>query len=118
MGNSNMVANVNSEVISSMLNTMNTMQQTVMGLQQTVLKLMSDKSENNKPSENSLDAANAALKQHTQTGLERSPGGYRLPQSEFGIPSECITHLDIVGEKIKKEDLGRERRQSSRIAYP
>jgi hypothetical protein len=61
---------------------------------------MRDKNENNKSSEKSLDTAYATLKHQNQVGPDQPPGGYRSPQSEFGIPSECITHLGIVGEKL------------------
>ena len=94
-------------IIVSMLNSMQTMQQTMMGLQQTVLKLASEKSQNKE--DNSLTSAYAAMStsnhdQHSDNLVPTSAntnGGYRFPKSEFGIPSECIPHIDVVLDNIK-----------------
>ena len=96
-------------IIVSMLNSMQTMQQTMMGLQQTVLKLASEKSQNKE--DNSLTSAYAAMStsnhdQHSDNLVPTSAntnGGYRFPRSEFGIPSEYIPHIDIVPDNIKLE---------------
>ena len=102
-------------IINSMLNSMQTMQQTMMGLQQTVLKIVNDKSQSN-TDDNNLASAYAAMnagtqQQHCQQSqltpvtdnfVQTGNGGYRFPRSEFGIPSECIPHIDVVPDNIKK----------------
>lgn len=50
-------------MIYSMLNTMQSMQQNVLGLQNTVLNLVAEKNNNNKTEDNSLDTAMAAIRQ-------------------------------------------------------
>ena len=80
----------------------------MMGLQQTVLKLASEKSQNK--GDNSLTSAYAAVStsnhdQHSDNLVPTSVnmnGGYRFPRSEFGIPSEYIPHINIVPDNIKK----------------
>ena len=79
-----------------------------MGLQQIVLKLASEKSQNKE--DNSLTSAYAAMStsnhdQHSVNLVSTSVntnGGYRFPWSEFGIPSEYIPHIDVVPDNIKK----------------
>ena len=98
-------------VINSILNSMQTMQQTMMGLHQTVIRLSSDRLTTERSSENSentlqtategLSADRTALSLNmTQT---RAQGWYRFPISQYGVPSECLPHIDIIPEKLKKK---------------
>ncbi|CAG2201867.1 unnamed protein product [Mytilus edulis] len=119
---SNMVApsasNVNNEVTTGMLNSMQSMQGTMLGLQQTVIKLINI---NDRPvtvgvNDNNLSTAYAAMRNNdlgprpsTSSGAESTcsqtfslNGGYRFPISEFRVPSECIPHVDTVSGVIKK----------------
>lgn len=57
------MAAANNDMIYSMLNTMQSMQQNVLGLQNTVLNLVAEKKNNNKTEDNSLDTAMAAIRQ-------------------------------------------------------
>lgn len=57
------MAAANNDMIYSMLNTMQSMQQNVLGLQNTVLNLVAEKNNNNKTEDNSLDTAMAAIRQ-------------------------------------------------------
>ncbi|CAG2243573.1 unnamed protein product [Mytilus edulis] len=111
-------SNVNNEVMTGMLNSMQSMQGTMLGLQQTVIKLINI---NDKPvtvgvDDNNLSTAYAAMRNNdlgprpsTSSGAGSTcsqtfplNGGYRFPISEFGVPSECIPHVDIVSDVIKK----------------
>lgn len=87
---------------------MQSMQQTVLGMQNTVLNLVAEKK--NKAKDNSLDTAMAVIlqqvsEQHSsgQGPTVRSSDGYNLPQSKYGIPSDCIPHLDVVTDKLRKK---------------
>ncbi|CAC5393080.1 unnamed protein product [Mytilus coruscus] len=113
---SNMAApsasNVNNEVMTGMLNSMQSMQGTMLGLQQTVIKLININDRPIPVDANNLSTAYAAMRSNdpgpsTSSGAGGSQtfplnGGYRFPISEFGVPSECIPHVDIVSEVIKK----------------
>lgn len=57
------MAAANNDMIYSMLNTMQSMQQNVLGLQNTVMNLVAEKNNNNKTEDNSLDTAMAAIRQ-------------------------------------------------------
>ena len=97
---SNMAASSNSDIICSMLNTMQSMQQTVLGLQNTVMSLVAEKKSSN-TDDHSLDTAMAAIRQ--QPAMQGpTTGGYTLPRNEFGVPSDSLTHLDVVTEKLRK----------------
>lgn len=98
----------NNDMMCSMLNTMQSMQQTVLGMQNTFLNLVAEKK--NKAKDNSLDTAMAVIlqqvsEQHSsgQGPTVRSSDGYNLPQSKYGIPSDCIPHLDVVTDKLRKK---------------
>ena len=73
-----------------------------------MLKLASEKSQNKE--DNSLTSAYAAMStsSHYQSSdnlvptLANTNGGYRFPRSEFSIPSECIPHIDVIPDNIKK----------------
>ncbi|CAC5395328.1 unnamed protein product [Mytilus coruscus] len=104
-------SNVNNEVMTGILNSMQSMQGMMLGLQikQTVINI------NDRPitvDANNLSTAYAAMRSNvpgpsTSSGAESSQtfplnGGYRFPISEFGVPSYCIPHVDIVSDEIKK----------------
>ena len=106
---------IDANIVTGIVNSMQSMEQTLMGLQQTVLKLITDKSEpNNKTNENSkgnsLSSAYAALRKESvgqatasSATTPNATGGYRFPISEFGVPLECIPHVDIVSDVLKKK---------------
>lgn len=115
---SNMAApipmNINNPIVTGMLNSMQSMQQTMFGMQQSVLKLASDRNTADGNEGNSLSTAYAAMRspgrgagnveQLTNVAVNNTQnGGYRFPISEFGVPSECVPHLDIVQDNIKKK---------------
>lgn len=103
---SNMVAaTMNNDIVCSMLNTMQSMQQTVLGLQNTVMTLVSEKrKEKYDHTSCTLDTAMAAIRQQASpTSSTCTAGGYTLPRTEFGVPSESLLHLDIVSEKLRKK---------------
>ena len=101
-------------VMNGMMNAMQSMQQTMLGLQQTVIKLINDKNTTPVTEGNSLSTACAALREgqgvnvpaninQPCNSLNVNNGGYRFPVSEFGVPSECIPHIDIVSDSLKKK---------------
>ena len=98
-------------VINSILNSMQTMQQTMMGLQQTAIRLSSDRPTSEKSSENSENTIQTATEALSADRTALSPsttqttaqGGYRFPISQYGVPSECLPHIDIIPEKLKKK---------------
>lgn len=61
----------------------------------------------------------AAIRQQASpTSSTCTAGGYTLPRTEFGVPSESLSHLDIVSEKLRKKNMGGERREYGRTADP
>lgn len=111
---------MNNDIVCSMLNTMQSMQQTVLGLQNTVMTLVSEKrKEKYDHTSCTLDTAMAAIRQQASpTSSTCTAGGYTLPRTEFGVPSESLSHLDIVSEKLRKKNMGGERREYGRTADP
>ena len=105
----------NNDTLTCLVSSMQTMQQTVLSLQQTVLTLaaerntsntaLTDNSSNSNTLESATQAFQASQPQNARTSAASNQGGYsyRLPIYEFGVPLESITHIDVVPENIKKK---------------
>lgn len=86
---SNMAA-ANNGMMCSMLNTIQSMQQTVLGLQNTVLHLVAEKK--NKTEDNSLGTAMAAIRQ--QVAEQHSSGQGPTPRSSGHNPSMASHQIE------------------------
>lgn len=123
----NMAAAHNS-MMYNMLNIMQSMQQTVLGLQNTVINLVAEKK---KAEDNSLDTTMVTIQQQHFSGqgsTSRSSGEYNLPQSEYGTmashqvafqflfanPNRLHSSSKCCMRQAKEKDLGKERCQSGR----
>ncbi|XP_061164728.1 uncharacterized protein LOC133173724 [Saccostrea echinata] len=111
-----------------MLNTMNTMQQTVMGLQQTVLRLMSDKTGNtgnsNNDTGNSLDTAYAAMRSQTvpatqNTDFEVSQSGTQCPRAcnQSTTTQRCFVELEDIVQQLWTNAVAPSTRSTYRSAF-
>lgn len=86
------MATANNDMMCSMFNTIGSMQQTVLGLQNAVthVNLVSEQ-KSNKVKDNSLDTAMAVFRrQHPsdQGPISRSTGGYNIQHSQYGFSSD------------------------------
>ena len=93
---------VGNELITRLVSSVHTMQQTMMGLQQSVLKLASERNKEDGTVHTLETATQAFQNSNFNTVNSSATGGYRLRTTEFGVPLENLPHIDVVPERLKK----------------